>query len=151
MSIRLSSVRAFTLLEVLIALAIFAVAAVVLGAAYVNVLTAYASIEPRNAYDSEVKFVRAVLLAQADRKKAEKGDDVNLPENRHARWNATIEETDVADLFHVRFTCVIDGSDLAKPFKVDQTFMLLRPTWSDPAVRDKLQQAAAARIQKLNK
>ena len=37
----------------------------------------------------------------------------------------------------------------ADPRTVTQTFMLLRPTWSDPADRSTLRQAAAARIAKV--
>jgi prepilin-type N-terminal cleavage/methylation domain-containing protein len=46
---RPSTLAAFTLLEVLIALAIFALAAVVLGATYVNALNAYEAVSRRNA------------------------------------------------------------------------------------------------------
>lgn len=146
---RPSRTPAFTLLEVLIALAIFALAAVVLGASYVNVLSAYASLNRRNELDADVKFVRAMLLTEPDRTKVEAGGDVELAGEHRAHWAGTLEDTETADLFRVTFNCEISGADLSTPFRVQQVFMLLRPTWSDPATRDKLRQAAKERIQNL--
>jgi general secretion pathway protein I len=63
------SPRGFTLLEVLIALMVFALAAVVLGAAYVNVLHAYDVVNRGNSHDEDLQFARSLLLSEPDRKK----------------------------------------------------------------------------------
>src|SRR3954470_24563817 len=83
---------AFTLVEVLISLAIFAVAAVVLGAAYVNILVNYQSMRAWSSDREEVAFVRASLLAEPDRTKAERGGEIALLAGGNLRWTATVAE-----------------------------------------------------------
>jgi general secretion pathway protein I len=147
---RKSSARAFTLLEVLVSLAIFALAAVVLSATYVNILTSYDAVSRRNEHEQDLRLVRAQLLSEPDRKKVENGGDFALPDNRTAHWKATIEDSTVADLFKVTFSCELRDTGTDKPWTQDETFMLLRPTWSDPAARDKLRATAQEASAKRN-
>jgi general secretion pathway protein I len=140
---------AFTLIEVLVSLAIFALAAVILGATYVNVLTSYAAVAKLNAHEQDLRFVRGtILLGEPDRKEIEKGGELALPDNRRARWEAEIEETTVADLFRVKLRCEVSDPARGEPWKGEENFLLLRPTWSDPAVRDRLRQESQARLLK---
>ena len=140
----------FTLIEVLIALSIFAMAAVVLGAAYVNVLLSYEIAARSTQGDEDAKFARAQLLAIADPKKIEEGGDFDSPGGRRVHWSAQIEPTETADLFLVHFLCEINDPATPDTQKIAQDFRVLRPTWSDPADRDKLRQNARQRIQELN-
>lgn len=143
------SLRSFTLLEVLVALAIFAMAAVVLGATYVNALNAYEAVSRRNEYDADLQFVRAALLMEPDRDKVEEGADLDLGGGRRAHWHADIAPNDTADLFTVVWTCEINDPSRHEPFRTTQTFQLLRPTWSDPVERTKLLDLAKQRILEL--
>jgi general secretion pathway protein I len=139
----------FTLIEVLVALAIFALTAVVLGAAYLNVLNSYEVARRSNMNDSDVSFARSQLLAQADLPTAQTGAefDDHMPDgDRHVKWTAEIEPASTTDLFTVTFTCVITDPRAPAPRTVVETFMLLRPTWSDPTARTTLRQDAASRI-----
>ena len=142
--------RGFTLIEVLIALSIFALAAVVLGASYVNVLLSYEIATRSTQGDEDVKFARAQLLAIADPKKIEEGGDFDSTGGRRVHWSAQIEPTETADLFLVHFLCEINDPATPDTPKIAQDFRVLRPTWSDPAERDKLRQDARQRIQELN-
>ena len=139
----------FTLIEVLVALAIFALAAVVLGAAYVNVLTGYEVARRATQTDAEVKFARASLLAEADVDKAAQGADHDSADGRHVRWTATIEPTMVADLFTVTFECECTGPGLPEPQRTKQVFRVLRPTWSQATDRTTLRANAKDRILKI--
>ena len=141
---------AFTLIEVLVALSIFAMAAVVLGASYVNVLLSYETAASSTQGDEEVKFARAQLLAIADPKKIEEGGDFDSTGGRRVHWSAQIEPTETADLFLVHFLCEINDPATPDAPRIEQDFRVLRPTWSDPAERDKLRQEARQRIQELN-
>ncbi len=138
--------RGFTLLEVLVALGVFALSAVVLGSAYVNVLNAYDFVKRGSQRDEDLRFARAQLLVEPDRKKAEEGGNFDLPGGRQARWHAAIETTSTADLFLVTFTCELSEQGPGAPQTVTETFMLMRPTWADPTENSKLRQDARDRI-----
>lgn len=136
----------FTLLEVLVALAIFAMGAIVLGSAYVNVLASYVVINRTTNHDDDIYFARAALYREADLQRAEEGDEFESHDGRRVRWSAEIEPTNVADLFTVQFTCELQDRDEQQPRVVTQTFRLLRPTWSDPGDRELLRSEARERI-----
>jgi general secretion pathway protein I len=137
--------RGFTIVEVLVALAIFTLTAVVLGAAYLNVLNSYELARRANMNDGELYFARSQLLTQADLQTAENGAEFD-DGDRHVKWTADIEPTNTTDLFTVTFTCTVTQMSVPKPRVVTESFMLLRPTWSDPTVRTTLRANAASRI-----
>jgi general secretion pathway protein I len=141
--------RGFTVLEVLIALAVFVGAAAVLGATYLNIMNGYAQIEAEGDYKTDVKFARAALLAEPDLETAEKGADFESVASRHVTWKATIAPTETTDLFAITFECEINAPDLKEPLRETEHFRLLRPTWSKPEDRDKLRSEARTRIQQL--
>ncbi|RFC50655.1 MAG: general secretion pathway protein I [Verrucomicrobia bacterium] len=141
--------RGFTLLAVVVALAIFALSAVVLGSAYVNVLNAYETVARGNQSDEDVRFARAQLLAEPDHDKAEKGGDFVSPDGRQVRWHATIATTTTADLFTVTFVCELPDPAGSGRQTVTEIFTVLRPTWADPTENTKLKQDAQDRIAKL--
>jgi general secretion pathway protein I len=141
---RRSSVRSeggFTLIEVLVSLGIFALAAVVLGTAYVNILTNYQAMRAWTVDKEEVAFARATVLAEPDRKKVEEGGQVALLAGGTLRWTAGIAETSRADLFQVTLDLEITPPPPVAPRREQQVFLVLRPTWSDPAGREKLRAA----------
>jgi general secretion pathway protein I len=139
----------FTVIEVLIAMAIFFGAVVVLAGAYLNVLNSYAKIENDGDYKNDVKFARAMLMAEPDLETVEKGADFETTDGHRVSWKATIEGTNVADLFAVAFECEINAAELKEPLHIADKFRLLRPTWSKPEDRDKLRADARTRIQQL--
>jgi general secretion pathway protein I len=142
----------FTLLEVLVALAIFALAAVVLGSTYLNVLNAYHFANATDTRDEEVRFARAQLMAEPDRQKAEEGGDFEASGGGRVSWHAKIETSNTADVFEVTFTCEVAETDAKKTNRpVVETFMLLRPTWSQGLDMTKLRQQAKDRIVELRR
>ena len=141
--------RGFTILEVLVALAIFAGAAVMLSATYLNVLNGYAVLEHEGDYQNEIKFARATLLAEPDLDTAVKGGEFEATNGRHVNWKASVDPTETADLFTVTFECEINGNEMKHPLHTTDTFRLLRPTWSKVDERDKLRTATRTRILQL--
>ena len=123
--------RAFTLVEVLLALVIFALTAVVLGGAYVNVLNGYESARQANADDSDVAFARSQLLGLSDLTAAQDGAEFD-DGDRHVKWTAEIDPAETTDLFTVTFTCVITEGAGLDPKTVAETFMLVRPDLVGP-------------------
>lgn len=140
----------FTLLEVLTALVIFALAAVVLGASYVNVLNSYHVAARGMQTNEDVSFARQIVLNEPDRTKLEQGGEFDTAGNHHVKWSVEITSTNTADLFNVAFTCEVTEAARADPVKTTQNFLLLRPTWStDLAEQGKLKEDAKARILEL--
>jgi general secretion pathway protein I len=141
--------RAFTLVEVLVSLAIFALAAVVLAGAYVNVLVNFHNMQRSTGERAHVALVRASLLAEADRKRVEEGGEMPLPEGGRVHWQARVEETTVADLFRVNLEIEISPTGPAPIRRESQAFLLLRPGWSEPEKRERLRAASRERLAKL--
>ena len=144
---RTHRIRGFSLLEVLLALVIFALAAVVLAAGYLNVINSYTAIGRGNFDSQDVAFARQAVLQQADLAMVQKGDDYETADGKRIKWTAAVEPTTVTDLFTVIFTCTISPSS-GEAKTSEETFMLLRPTWSEPASRTTLRQSATDRIAK---
>ena len=129
---------------------IFALSAVILASAYVNVLNGYLIVERVAQSSADVAFARSLVLTEPDRKKLEQGGEFDTTDNRHVKWEVEILSTSTADLFTVNFTCSVGSLGDPEPQKTVQTFTLLRPTWSiDPGERSKLREAAKTRILEL--
>ena len=143
------SSRGFTLIEVLVSLAIFALAAVVLSAAYLNVLGGYRAAGAAQQADEEWKNLRAVVLAESDREKVEEGGRLELSGDRPMTWTAKLEPTEVADLFRLTLTAEVPGgTGGAAGWQRSQVLHLLRPAWSDPAQRDQLREKSRQRLER---
>ena len=138
MNRRSISFRGFTLVEVLISLAIFALASIVLAVAYLNVLGGYQSVAKRQQSEEEWKLVRAIVLSESDREKVEAGGQLQLPDNTSLQWKATIEDTAVADLFAVTVHAEPQMTSGNEVRAREQKIFLLRPRWSDPVERNRL-------------
>ncbi len=136
----------FTILEVLIALAVFTLAAVVLGTSYVNVLNAYAAVADRARFEDDLRFARTFVLTEPQREEVEKGGEFGGIGGRRVSWKTTIESTETADLFLVTFDAEINDPNLPKPETLTQQFRLLRPTWDKNGERETLRAAARDRI-----
>jgi general secretion pathway protein I len=140
----------FTLLEVLVALTIFAMAAVMLASSYLNVLNSYEVVARGVQINEDFAFARQQVLNEPDRKKVEEGGEFDTAGGRRAKWSAEIESSTVADVFKVTFTCEIADPTRTEPERQVRSFMVLRPTWViDPAERGKLKEDAKTRILEL--
>lgn len=133
--------RAFTLIEVLVSLGIFALAAIVLSAAYLNILGAYQTVRQRQQDDEDWKHLRAQVLTEPDRAVLERGGNLPRPDGSIQAWTVRIEPTAIADLFTVTLRLEKPGEAGAPP---ERRLNLLRPAWSDPGERDRLRAATAA-------
>lgn len=118
-------------------IAILGMAAVVLGAAYVNTMSAHDAVARRAAGGHELDFLREAVWNEPEREKVEEGGRLNLPDGRQLEWMAQIEEAPVPDLFRVDLRGRIVGGP-GEPVEFTQRVMLLRPTWSDVGKREQL-------------
>lgn len=138
--------RGFTLIEVLMSLAIFALAAVSLGAAYSNVLMSRLALKQDEQRLDDFARCRAALLETPGFDDVETGGEIRLPGDRTARWKGRIEATAVSDLFAVELTAEVEPEGGGEAEEMIETRMLLRPTWSIPSDRQKIRDEARQRL-----
>ncbi len=134
------TVYGFSLIEVVVALALFAMASVVLTSSFVNALLAREHGQSNDLRNADIRAVRMQLLLEPNRDDAEDGDRYETLNHGTANWEATIEPTNVIDLFlvqfHIEFSEPPEGSDPSHT----ETLYLLRPTWSESDERSDLLQ-----------
>lgn len=131
--------RAFTLIEVLLALAILGPALVVLTQAFTNVLVTMGTIHSEYGRDADLRFVRAQIARIGDFDQMLEGGEITTLTSGVAAWRAEVEMTSVIDLYRVFLTVELSGSEAngftgqqaSRAETVQRTFYLLRPSWSD--------------------
>lgn len=129
---------AFTLIEVLVSLAMVGIAAVVLGTAYVNVLFSYHAMQGRGAEEADAAHVRALVMGEPQRKVVEEGGRMERSAGGTVRWETRVDETAQMDLFRVTLELEFVPAGGMAPRLRREEFLVLRPTWSDPAKRELL-------------
>lgn len=142
--------RAFTLVEVVVALAIFGMAVVVLGSAYVNVLNSYEGIRTDQVRDEEIAFVFSRILAHQVREDFEGGGTIETLHAGNFQWDAHLERTQVADLFEAEIRLTLPEREPGpggRRREVTETFLLFRPGWEEPVERDRLRAETRERLE----
>lgn len=136
----------FTFLEVLVALAIFGFTGMVLASAYLNVLSAQHASVQQDITAGDRRLVRQALYAEPALEKVQAWNDLELPEDRTAKWRATVTPTKIADLFDVTLEIELPPAKGGKNLTFTETCRLLRPTWSQPADRQALITEARSKL-----
>ena len=128
-------IKAFSLIEVLIALALFAICSNLIASAFINALLARER-DPSIAYrEISIDTVRSQLLLEKNLEDAEEGGTVNLIQDKEASWSVEIFPTEIIDLFECRLDIEFLDDELSKRGIYSETLYLLRPTWSDSSER----------------
>jgi hypothetical protein len=120
--------------------AIFAMAATALMSAFVNALLARESAVSNDQLHADIRAVRMQLLLEPDIEAAEDGDEYETLHSGEASWEATIEPTDVVDLFRVQLNIRFSEPPEEQAADHVETLYLLRPTWSQSDERSDLLQ-----------
>ncbi len=118
---------AFTLLEVLVAVALFGLAVATLLASVAPVQEALfrLSFSTRNAGDLEL--AKAIAESSKDRATLLAGGASALPDGRSMQWRVELEPTTTEMLFLVRLTADIADGDTLR-----SDYLRFDPRWSDP-------------------
>jgi prepilin-type N-terminal cleavage/methylation domain-containing protein len=141
---RASGWAGFSLIEILIAIAIAGMAFMVLTQAFANIMLSLTNMEIKADHEPDIRFVRSQIILESDREKFEDGDEIESLNLGRARWRAEVWETNIIDLFEARIE--IEFAPPRGPrFTVVETLYLLRPTWSDPVDRSILLDEARRR------
>lgn len=122
--------RGLTLIEVLVAIMIVGMAVTVLASGYANVLLGYRAVEDTSETSPDLAFARYQLLQAKTREDAEKAGDTTRPNGEPLRWQATLEVTEVPDVFRVKLAVELGRKAPEQPLKIEQEFWVFQPSWS---------------------
>ena len=129
---------AFSLIEVIIALTVFALAATVLMSSFVDALLAREGSSNKSLINTDIRMVRMQLLLEPSIEAAEDGNEYQSLSSGEASWIATIYPTNVVDLFKVDFSIEFQEPPDGHSGSYKEILYLLRPTWSEMEERDEL-------------
>jgi type II secretory pathway pseudopilin PulG len=121
----------FMLVEVLIALALFGLSAVILvDGAFVATRVAREMVDTREL-EQDLIWVRSQVLRIADYQKFSEGGEIESLSMGGVSWETEVEMTDVLDLYKVVLRLEYEGND---DYKIEagereSAMYLLRPTW----------------------
>lgn len=132
--------KGFSLIEVVIAVALFAMAATVLSSTFVNALLAQERGHSNDIRNADIRAVRLQLLLTPNLDDAEDGAELETLSNGEATWRAEIEPTNVVDLFRVELFIEFLDPQEEQAATHQETLYLLRPTWSESSERSDLLQ-----------
>ena len=132
--------KGFSLIEVLIELALFAIASNIIGSAFINALLSRERNNDNSYRDIAVQTARKQLLLEKNIDDAEDGGSVETLELGEVDWYAEIIPTDMVDLFEVNLFIEFFYVKDDQSSNYNETLLLLRPTWSESDERSSLLQ-----------
>ena len=124
--------RGYLLIEVLVALALFGMAAVYLvDGAFVAARFARQMKDTREM-EQDLRWVRSQIFAEPDYEKISDGDEIETLTLGEVRWETQVELSPVVDVYKVILTLEYDGSEEMgiESGERESVMYLLRPTWS---------------------
>ena len=142
----LSPSAGFSLVEVLVALFVFATVSVVFSQAFFNTLTALEQKAKQTANESALRFVRSQVILEPDLEEFEDGGEIETLDAGIATWQAEVEATEIPHLFQVSLQIEFEGSEEVEPWTHEESLHLLRPTWSELGDADDLQADIESRL-----
>lgn len=145
-----TSKQGFTILEVLVAVVIFAGAATVLVSSYVNILSNFEASRLKANFDEELAYVRGELQAISDIEEAEDGLDFDMGNGVTGNWYSEIEMTEIPNLFIVNLFVDMRNADGERQ-QLNQAFYLLRPSWSEVEEVDRAREDLRERMEEFRK
>ena len=121
------------MIEVLIALALFALSAVILvDGAFIASRVAREMKDTREL-EQDLLWVRSEVLKIADYEKFSEGGELEALSMGGVGWEATVEMTEVLDLYKVVLRLEYEGNEDygIEPGERESSMYLLRPTWGN--------------------
>ncbi len=146
---RSHSSSGFTIVEVMLSLSLFIVAAAVFASSYVNVITSFETVQVDQAYEQDMTMIRQEAFMIEDVLELEEGGEVPTGSHGLASWKVEYEPTLVADLFKVKLMVVLNPANddgEVESREVEETYYLTRPTWSEPSEREVLRADSRDRL-----
>ncbi len=122
--------QGMTLVEVILALAIFAMAAITLSQSFISGMNIMLMLQAPSKTDWEQNFVLNEVLLAANEDTLEKGDKFMTFQSGEVEWKGEIEKTSIPDLFMLDAT--VEQLSSVNRNELPPTFrrFLFRPTWT---------------------
>lgn len=121
----------FTLIEVLLALALFTVTAAVLAQTCSNLLYSQHTLSSAAEKDGSLIWLQRYLLRLPNRQTLEQGGRIDLPDGRRVEWEAVVEPTDTLDVLQVSLHLKINQPAVARPVHLDLRRTIYRSGWME--------------------
>ena len=124
--------RGYLLLEVLVALALFAMAAVYLVDGAFVAARYTRQMKDTREMEQDLLWARSQIFAEPDYEKISEGGEIETLTLGEIRWETQVELSKVVDVYKVTLSLDYDGSDELEiePGERESLMFLLRPTWS---------------------
>lgn len=142
-----SDKSAFSLLEVVVAVAIAGIAFFALTQTFFNILLTLDDLESESDIQKDIRFVRRQVIQIQERETLEEGGEVATLDLGTAEWTIELEETTVVDLFRMDLMVEFENPEGDEPINYNELLFLLRPTWSDPIDSSEILAEAKDRIE----
>jgi general secretion pathway protein I len=123
---------AFTLLEVLIAVAIFGMAVVMFSQMLFAAVEGVQSLKEKHDYNADVRFVRRYILTIDNRDKLEDGGEISTITSGKAAWSVEIEPTALPDVMELKIKILFAGGDDKKEESFENSVYVLRHNLAGP-------------------
>ncbi len=146
---RLVSRGGFSLIEVVIAVAIAGIAFFALTQTFFNILLTLDDLESESDIQKDIRFVRRQIIQIQERDELEEGGEIETLDLGSAEWRVELEETTVVDLFRLELAVEFENPEGDEPINYEEILFLLRPTWSDPIDSSEILAEAKDRIEDL--
>ena len=125
--------KAFSLIEVVVALAIFAMTIAVLTQAVNNSLRAIEVVKVDSEREQYYRFSLQQILQIQDRAELEDGGEYKMPNGREIKWEVGLDETEILDLFKINRVMQLEQSGGFRGDRIPDHFEVIyvwRPEWS---------------------
>ncbi|MEX0323399.1 MAG: PilW family protein [Puniceicoccaceae bacterium] len=137
----------FSLLEVVVAVAIAGIAFAALTQTFFNILLTLDALESESDIQKDIRFVRRQVIQIQERETLEEGGEIETLDLGTAEWTAELEETTVVDLFRLALAVEFENPEGDDSINYNEVLFLLRPTWSDPIDSSEILAEAKDRIE----
>jgi prepilin-type N-terminal cleavage/methylation domain-containing protein len=127
----------FSLIEVLVALTLFAIAVSAFTQSTFYALSSLQILQTGPTNDLDLRFVREHVLNIEDKEKIESGGTLQTLHSGEATWSITLEPTDILDLYAMTLSVEFAEGSETKDRKIEQKLYVLRPKWTDANDRKK--------------
>ena len=125
--------RAFTLVETLVAIALFSMAAAVLLMSVNNLMRGLSRADDSTSSGFLREFVLREALAKKSREEVLRGGDLTVPDGARLRWTAEVTSEETADLHRLVVRFLPPGVDSGTEAVIRT--LAYKPEWSDPGER----------------